>query len=105
MRLDAVAVLVKNQIEALVAHGVAPEEAAAEAEVRVHSVLEEMAALGLHDTYIGVALRRARVYQLRSEGAPVVAIMARLGIHREQVRLDYKEEMLRRRFHGANAQT
>lgn len=103
-RPDAIDVLVNNQIAALVAHGVSLATAEAEAETLVHKVLEDMAAIGLLDIYIGVALRRAQVYRLKSQGIPVLVIKQRLGIGREQIRLDYKEEMLRRRFVG-NAQT
>jgi ABC-type branched-subunit amino acid transport system ATPase component len=96
-RPDAIDVLVRNQIAALLAHGVAPAAAAEEAEVRVHQVMEDLNQLGLADVYVRVALRRAQVYRLRSQGVLLDAIAAKLGFHKNQISRDYIEEMLRKR--------
>lgn len=94
---DAITVLVQNQMRALVEHGVPPEEAAKEAEERVANVLEEMARMHMTDVYIGVALRRATVYRLRSEGVSTAAVCERVGIKPTQAWLDYESELHRRR--------
>ena len=99
-RPDPIEILVRNQMEALVAHGVPLEEAAVEAEARVAKVMEEMNHLGLADVYVGVALRRARVFRMKSQGKSVAAICEVVGVGSFAVKKDYREELLRRRIHG-----
>ena len=96
-RPDAISILVKNQIAALEAHGVAPELAQAEAEERVHRLLDEMAQIGLADVYISVAIRRAHVYRLRCQGLSISEVHDRLGIHKTAIKEDYRHELDRRR--------
>ena len=94
---DAIQILVNNQAKALIDHGVPVEAAFAEAEDRVAQVLHELEHLGLAGSYIGLALRRAHVYQLRNAGLTVRVVGQRLGIGTTAVKRDYKAEMLRRR--------
>ena len=97
MRRDAIEILVDNQTRALQEHGVAHAEAVKEAEVRVNHLLEELNRIGLADVYVGVAMRRAQVYRLRSSGVCLNEICLRLGIQHRQVHRDYLRELDRRR--------
>ena len=94
---DAIQVLVTNQAKSLIDHGVPVEAAYLEAEERVALLLKELEHLGLADVYISVAIRRAQVYRLRSQGLLVRTVQERLGICKRVVIKDYKAEMLRHR--------
>lgn len=94
---DAVEILVQHQAAALVRHGVPIERAHEEAQRVVDVLLSDLSKLGLHDVLLGVALRRAQVYRLRSQGLKVVVICERLGISKRQAVIDYRAELMRRR--------
>ena len=97
-RPDAIEILVQNQTAVLVRHGTHPDVARREAEENVAVILEDLARIGLDDVYLGVALRRARVYRFRCQGISETAISVRLGISTRQVERDYTQELLRRRY-------
>jgi len=94
---DAIDIMVIHQINALVRCGRPVESARHEAEDIVSMILEDMARIGLRDVYIGVALRRARVYKLRDQGVTSIVVSERMGICLAQAKNDYKSEMIRRR--------
>jgi hypothetical protein len=94
---DAIEILVSNQIAVLVRLGRDEAEARPEAEAIVSNLLEEMSHLGMKDVYLGVALRRSRVYRMRSGGMTFKVICERLGISRFTADDDYRSEMIRRR--------
>ena len=97
MRPDPVEILVRNHAAALEAEGSSPTMAREKAEAHIGDVLEELGALGLADVYLGVALRRARVYRMRCQGHTVRVICERLGVCERLVQLDYRAELDRRR--------
>lgn len=97
MKRDVIEILVDNQTRALEAHGVAHDVAVSEAETRVGQLLEELNQHGLADVYVGVAMRRAQVYRLRSKGFSPSEIYERLGIQRRQIQRDYLRELEWRR--------
>ena len=94
---DAIEILVSHQAAALVRHGTPMDRAQAEAEDIVAGVLADLNRIGLQDVYLGVALRRAKVYRLRCQGHTFRVICERLGVTRQQAAEDYRREMLRRR--------
>ena len=94
---DAIEILVQHQRAALVRHGTPMDRAQAEAEDIVAGVLADLNRIGLQDVYLGVALRRAKVYRLRCQGHAFRVICERLGVTRQQAAEDYRREMLRRR--------
>ena len=94
---DPIEILVAHQRAALVRHGTPLDKADEEAEGIVASVLEDLGRLGLQDVYLGVALRRARVYRLRCQGVHFRVICELLGVTRQQAHHDYRAELLRRR--------
>ena len=96
---DAIEILVSHQAAALVRHGTPLDRAQAEAEAEdiVAGVLADLNRIGLQDVYLGVALRRAKVYRLRCQGHTFRVICERLGVTRQQAAEDYRREMLRRR--------
>ncbi len=100
MKRDPIEILVDHQTRALVEHGVPAELARVEAERRVGEVLAEMNRIGLADVYVGVAIRRARVYQMRSSGMSALEVRGILGIRATQVFEDYRAELSRRRTHA-----
>ena len=100
MRRDPISILVSNQTRALVARGVPDAEAVTEAEACVRGILEELNQAGLADVYIGVAIRRQRVYEMRCQGNTISAIQERLGIAGTQIKKDYLAELTRRRIAG-----
>jgi len=96
-KADAVEILVRHQEAVLIRFGRPLDKARKEAESIVETVLIDMERIGLQDVYLGVALRRSRVYRLRSQGHTFKVICERLGICRKQAHTDYRSEMLRRR--------
>lgn len=96
-KADAVEILVQHQAAVLVRFGRPMDLARGEAEAIVETVLIDMERIGLQDVYLGVALRRSRVYRLRSQGHTFRVICERLGVTRQQAHTDYRAEMLRRR--------
>jgi hypothetical protein len=99
-RPDPVEILVAHQVAALVRCGRPIDAAQGEAEDIVATVLEDMARIGLRDVYLGVALRRSRVYRYRCQGIAYQVICERLGISRQQASHDYEAEMVRLRDVG-----
>ena len=97
-RPDPIEILVSHQTTILVRCGRSPEQARAEAEDIVAVILEDLGRIGLQDVYLGVALRRARVYRMKSQGLTVTVICERLGICLTQAKKDYRAELLRRRL-------
>ena len=97
-RPDPIDILVRNQAEALMAHGVSQARAFEEAEVRVAKVLDELNQIGLADTYLRVAIRRARVYRLRCQGESIDSVCETLNIRHTTEWLDYRAELTRRRL-------
>lgn len=97
MKPDPIEILVQHQAAALVRHGARVEDARAEAEGIIETLLNDLAKLDLQDVYLGVALRRARVYRLRSQGLKLVTVCERLGISKRQAVIDYRAELVRRR--------
>ncbi len=96
-RSDAIEILVTHQAAALVRHGTPMDKARAEAEGIVDVVLMDLVRIGLEDVYLGVALRRARVYRLRCQGVSYRVVCERLGISRQQAAHDYASELERKR--------
>lgn len=96
-RMTPVEILEHYQAAMLVRHGANIEDAKREARDAVRMILDEMAGLGLKDEYLYVAIRRDRVYRMRSQGLTVEVIGERLGISRSQIKVDYAAEMNRRR--------
>ena len=97
MKPDPIEILVRHQAAALVRHGAKVDEARAEAEGIVETLLNDLAKLNPQDVYLGVALRRARVYRLRCQGLSFNAICERLDIHRVTAQEYYRHELMRRR--------
>ena len=95
---DTIEILVRHQEAALVRHGTPVDRAHAEAIDIVEGVLADLARLDLKDVYLGVALRRAHVYRLKSMGLKPEVICERVGICLAQFKVDYKAELLRRRI-------
>ena len=97
MKPDPIEILVQHQTAALIRHGAKVEEARAEAEGIVETMLNDLEKIGLRDVQLGVALRRARVYRLRCQGVSFRAICERLAIHRVTAQDYYRHELMRRR--------
>lgn len=95
-RQDAVDILVQHQAASLVRNGVPIERAQEEAYLVVDLIVSDLSRMGLHDVKIGVALRRALIYRLRSQGVKVSALVLRLGVCKAKVCSDYKSEQRRR---------
>ncbi len=97
IRPDPIEILVAHQAAALVRCGRPIEQAREEAEDIVKVVLEDLFRIGLKDIYLSVALRRSRVYHMRSQGLTALVVSKRLGISIATVKRYYKAEMLRQR--------
>ena len=97
MKPDPIEILVQHQTAALIRHGAKVDEARAEAEGIIETLLNDLAKMDLQDVHLGVALRRARVYRLRCQGMTFRVVCERLGICDKQARLDYRQELMRRR--------
>ena len=97
MKPDPIEILVQHQTAALIRHGAKVDEARAEAEGIVETMLNDLEKIGLRDVHLGVALRRARVYRLRCQGVSFRAICERLAIHRVTAQDYYRHELMRRR--------
>jgi hypothetical protein len=98
IRPDPIEILVSHQTAALVRCGRPMGVARKEAEDIVAVVLEDLARIGLADVYLSVALRRARVYRMKSSGLTATVISERLGVCMTQIKKDYRAELLRRRM-------
>lgn len=94
---DAIEIMVSSQASVLIRFGKSEADARREAESIVAGILDEMASLGVRDVYLGVALRRSRVYRMRCGGLKFGVVCERLGITRQQAAKDYRAELMRRR--------
>ena len=96
-RPDAIEILVKNQMVALIRRGASLEDARQEAEDSVAITLEDLSRMGCLDVYLSVALRRAKVYRMRCQGLTYKTIEERLCISRSTAERDNESELMRRR--------